>query len=126
MIVEDEKDLCYLLAAILKQNNLSSACVYSIYEAKETIRNIKPSIVFLDNHLPDGYGSDFIPVVKKKYPNTKIVMISAHDSSADIETAFSNGADYFITKPFNISAINTTLDLLSMEFSKNPGFHLTS
>ena len=110
LIIEDERDLCYLLAIVLKKNNVPSACVYTIKEARETIKNIQPSIIFLDNHLPDGYGSDFIRRVKAINPGAKIIMITAHDSPAEIEDAFYRGADYFITKPFNSSTIKTTIN----------------
>jgi two-component system OmpR family response regulator len=118
MIIEDERDLCYLLAMVLKQNNITSACAYSIKEARENIKKIKPSIIFLDNHLPDGIGSDFISQAKEIYPGAKVIMITAHDSPAEIDQAFHKGADYFISKPFNSSAIKTTLDFLS---TKKPG-----
>jgi DNA-binding response OmpR family regulator len=111
MIIEDEKDLCYLLAIVLKQNNIPSACAYSIKEAGETIKKIKPSIIFLDIHLPDGIGSDFIQQAKAIYPAAKIIMITAHDSPEEINEAFHRGADYFISKPFNSSTIKTTIEL---------------
>ena len=114
MIIEDEKDLCYLLTNVLKKNNVPSACVYSIKEARETIRNIKPSIIFIDNHLPDGIGSDFISQAKAIYPTAKVIMITAHDSPAEIDEAFHRGADYFISKPFNSTTIKTTLDFFLM------------
>ncbi len=38
-------------------------------------------------------------------------MITAHDSPAEIHEAFLNGADYFISKPFNSHTIKTTLDV---------------
>ena len=114
MIVEDEIDLCYLLMKILRQNNLKANCVYSISEAKQSIRKLNPSIVFIDNFLPDGYGSDFIANIKEGYPKSKIVMITAHDSPADMEKAFKRGADYFITKPFNAKTIKNTLEIISV------------
>ena len=126
MIIEDEKDLCYLLSAVLRRNNLQTACAGSIREAKKTMQEIKPSVIFIDNHLPDGYGSDLIGTVKANYPDTKIIMITAHDSADDIDKAQKRGADYFISKPFTASTINNTLHLLSMEPSKTPRFHLTS
>ena len=112
MIVEDEVDLCYLLMKILRQNNLKAGCAYSITEAKQAIKKLNPSIVFIDNFLPDGYGSDFIMNIREGYPESKIVMITAHDSAADIEKAFKGGADYFITKPFNIKTIKNTLEII--------------
>jgi len=112
MIIEDERDLCHLLGVVLKKHDVRSTCVYSIREARESIKKIKPSIIFLDNHLPDGIGSDFIPQAKAIYPAAKIIMITAHDSPADVDDAFHKGADCFISKPFNSSTIKTTLDFL--------------
>jgi two-component system, OmpR family, response regulator len=113
MIIEDEEDLSYLLAIILRQNKLAPSCVYSIKEARETINKVKPSFIFLDNHLPDGIGSDFIQHAKDICPSVKIVMITAHDSPAEVDKAFNSGADYFISKPFNSSIIKTTIDYLT-------------
>ena len=112
MIIEDERDLCYLLKIVLKQNNLQSECAYSITEAKENIQKIKPAIVFLDNHLTDGYGSDFIPIIKKLSPKAKIIMITAYDSPSDIDVAFRRGADYFISKPFNAQKVKNAIDIV--------------
>ena len=75
MIIEDEKDLCYLLTSVLRKNNVPSACVNSIKEAGESIKKIKPSIIFLDNHLPDGFGSDFIPQAKAINPAAKMASV---------------------------------------------------
>ncbi len=113
MIIEDEKDLCHLLGVVLRKNNVPSSCVYSIKEARESIMDIKPSIIFLDNHLPDGTGSDFIQQVKAINPAAQVIMITAHDSPAEIEEAFHKGADYFISKPFNSSTIKSTLDFFN-------------
>jgi len=113
MIIEDERDLCHLLGIVLKKNNVPSSCVYSIREARESINNIKPSIIFLDNNLPDGKGSDFISQAKALFPLAQIIMITAHDAPAEMDEAFLKGADYFISKPFNSSTIKSTLEFLS-------------
>jgi two-component system, OmpR family, response regulator len=112
MIVEDEQDLCVLLSIVLKQKNLNPACAYSLAEAKRKINHVNPSVLFLDNNLPDGYGIDFISEVKSKSPYTKIVMMTAHNSSTDQNRAIQNGADYFISKPFTSGIIKNTIDQL--------------
>lgn len=114
MIVEDEKDLCFLLAYILKKQNFFPSCVNSITEARGAIRRINPTILFLDNNLPDGSGSDFISQVKKICPLTKIIMITAHDSPRDVKKAFRKGADYFISKPFNTETIRNMLHRIAI------------
>ena len=112
MIVEDEKDICFLLSFLLKQKKLNPSCANTIADAKQKIGTIKPSVLFLDNSLPDGFGIDFICEVKENLPATKIVMITAHNSAHEINTAKKNGADYFISKPFTTEIIKNTIDLL--------------
>ena len=109
LIVDDELDVCYLLSSILKHKNLQTSYVNSITEAKKVLREDKPSIIFLDNHLPDGFGVNFIKEIKTLHPEVKIVMITAYDTSEDREKAFLQGADHFIGKPFTAESIFTAL-----------------
>lgn len=114
MIVEDEKDLCFLLELILKHQNLSTKCANSLSEARATLPNVNPNVLFLDNHLPDGSGIEFIHHIKEVYPSTKVVMITAYDTSDDVEKAFEKGADYFISKPFTIGAVKKVIRMFSI------------
>ncbi|MEP7230668.1 MAG: response regulator [Ginsengibacter sp.] len=109
LIVEDEKDLCYLLELAIRNEKLSTACANSLHEARQTIHNIEPNVLFVDNHRPDGSGNELIPQIKSLYPAVKVIMITAYDTPGDMEEAFNNGADYFISKPFSISAIKNVL-----------------
>ena len=101
LIIDDETDICYLLSKLLRQKNMETSFVNSLSEAGIALREDRPEIIFLDNHLPDGLGMNYIPYIKEYYPGIKVVMITADDSADDREKAFKNGADYFIGKPFN-------------------------
>jgi len=68
LIVDDELDICYLLSGILKQRNFRHGFVKTLSDARTALRNERPSLLFLDNRLPDGLGLDFVPYVKKNYP----------------------------------------------------------
>ena len=114
MIIEDEAELCFLLSRVLKQKNIYALCANSIAEARKKIKRIKPSVVFLDNHLPDGFGLDFISQLRADFPSTKIIMMTAENSPQDISTAIEKGADYFISKPFNTVTIRNTIDSLQI------------
>ena len=110
LIVDDELDICYLLSGILKQRNFRPGFVNTLSDARTALRNERPSLLFLDNRLPDGLGLDFVPYVKQNYPECKIIMITAHDSSADRKTACENGVDLFIGKPLSRVLINNAID----------------
>lgn len=112
LIIDDEIDICYLLSSILKKNNFKTTFVNKINDAVFSLKGNMPSIVFLDNHLPDGKGIDFIEYIKINCPHTKIVMISAHDSFLEKQKAIQNGADLFLSKPFSTAIINKAISSL--------------
>ena len=112
LIVDDEIDICYLLDGLLKKKSLRSTYVNNLSDAQAILKKESPAILFLDNHLPDGLGVDFIDYVKKHHPATKVVVITAVDSSADTSNAYEKGADFFISKPFNREVIYKVVDKL--------------
>lgn len=99
LIVEDEGDMCLLLNILLTGKDMELDHVKNLSAAEEYLSNEQPSVIILDNKLPDGFGVDFISVLKKKYPSIKIIMISGFDGSAK-DVALENGADVFLEKPF--------------------------
>ena len=110
LIVDDETDICYLLSSILKQKNIQTVFAGSVAEADRMLQTSSYFYyVFLDNHLPDGYGIDQIKRWKKEFPLTHLIMITAHDSFEERKKAVSDGADSFISKPFSKEIIFNTI-----------------
>ena len=93
---------------------METSFVHTIATARVRLAQDKPSVIFLDNHLPDGMGVDFISHIKHQNPGTKIAMITAHDTAADREKAMQEGADFFIGKPFSRDTIYKVLEKLSI------------
>jgi len=102
LIVDDEKDICFLLSNILKQKNIQTAFAGSLEEADRMLQSSDFFYyVFLDNHLPDGLGINQIKRWKEKFPFIHLIMITAHDSYEERMKASSDGAEKFIAKPFS-------------------------
>ena len=114
LIIEDEMDICYLVSNILKQRGVQSILAGSLSEAEKIFQHelVPPGIIFLDNYLPDGLGINYIRQIKKRFPLSKVVMITAHDNLSDREKAKHEGVDFFITKPFSKELIFKTIDSL--------------
>lgn len=110
LIVDDEPDICYLFDRILHKRNLKTGYAYNLAEAAQVMFSDRPSLVFLDNNLPDGQGIDFIPYLKLNYPDTRVIVVTANDSALDKTRAFQKGADGFLSKPLSLDLINRTLD----------------
>lgn len=113
LIIDDETDICYLLSRLLKQKNYETSFVNTLTAANDALKAEHPEIIFLDNHLPDGLGMNYLLYIKENYPKCKIVMITAHDSVDDREKAMNNGADFFIGKPFTSDLIYEAVDAVS-------------
>ena len=113
LIIDDEIDVCWLLGNLLNRKNVDWSYAVSLTEADKLLQpESPPSIVFIDNHLPDGLGVNYIMKLKKEYPLTLIVMMTGHDNDSYRKEAFTAGVDYFTSKPFSSEFINNTLDQL--------------
>jgi two-component system, OmpR family, response regulator len=111
LIIEDEGEMCLLLNLLLDDKKLELDHVKFLSDAREYLKKVQPSVILLDNQLPDGFGVDFIGFIKNNYPSTKIIMISGYDASA-AEVALANGADIFIGKPFSRDQIYQAITTL--------------
>jgi two-component system, OmpR family, response regulator len=109
LIVDDEVDIWFLLSGILRKHNLKTYFVNNLAAATQRLQQDIPAILFLDNHLPDGFGLHFIKFIKKTYPTIKIILITGYGSAADRTKAFNDGADLFISKPFSSQVIDDAL-----------------
>src|SRR5689334_9322276 len=103
LAVDDDGEIGLVLEMILG-NEFELDYVNSILAADEYLEKRKPSLIILDNKLPDGFGVDFISYIRKKYPAIKIIMISGFSSVRDV--ALENGADVFLEKPFSLDQLN--------------------
>ena|SRR5215469_16648640 len=108
LVIEDEGQIGLALNLILAERKFETDYVNSLLSASEYLETNKPSVIILDNKLPDGFGVDFISYIRKKHPSIKIIMISGLRAARDI--ALENGADMFLEKPFSMDEITGAID----------------
>lgn len=113
LIVDDEVDICYFLSLNFSKRGFVTTVTHSLVEAEKQIEIHKPAILLLDNHLPDGRGVDFAGKITDRYPDLKIIMITAHDSPNDRVKAYDNGVTFFLAKPFSIDGINKVVEMVA-------------
>ncbi|MFT3701323.1 MAG: response regulator [Agriterribacter sp.] len=111
LIVEDEGEICLLLNLMLANDDVAIDHVQTLFGASEYILREKPSVVLLDNRLPDGYGIDFIDYLKENSPGTKVIMISGVDGALK-DLALDSGADIFLQKPFTKAHLTESVNVL--------------
>ena len=111
LVVEDEGEMGLVLDMVLDTRKFQMDYVNDLLSAEEYLQKQTPSVILLDNKLPDGFGVDFISYIKQKYPSIKIIMISGFGSARDV--ALANGADMFFEKPFPLEEFSKAMDRLA-------------
>lgn len=104
LIIEDDPVILRFLKLALKTNG------YDVIEANNGLLGISlfishnPDLVLLDLGLPDIDGMEVIAELRK-ISAKPIIIISARDRDADKIYALDNGANDYVTKPFNIGEV---------------------
>lgn len=71
----------------------------------EIFLNEGPTIILLDINLIGMSGLQGIPLIREKYPDLDIIMLTASDDSEDIYYALSSGAVSYISKTSGLQTI---------------------
>ncbi len=109
LIVDDELDLRLLLKSILESD-------YTVAEAesgaalKKLLAGESYDVVLLDLNLPDANGLDLLPMIKKTWPETEVVVLTGEATFDAAVQATKRGAFHFINKPFNTENLFVTID----------------
>lgn len=101
MVVEDDADINNLLAKMLRQADYQVLQVYSGSEAVLRLQQDRPDLLLLDLMLPGMSGSEVLAHMRKELAlDLPVIVLSAKNALADKVTLLENGADDYITKPF--------------------------
>ncbi len=64
-----------------------------------------PDFILLDEHLEDASGIDEIKSIKKKFPESNLIVITGDDNPKLIMKALENGASGYLYKPFTLAQV---------------------
>lgn len=70
----------------------------SIKQARKAVADLKPQIVLLDLHLPDGDGLDLAAEISESSPETRIICLTHRDENTFAHRALRVGARGYIMK----------------------------
>lgn len=97
LIVEDDNDIHNLIKEVLKKEHYNIVDAYSGTEALMIIEKRNIDLILLDLMLPGLNGEEIVKQIK----DIPIIVISAKISPEDKVNTLLNGANDYITKPFN-------------------------
>ena len=112
MVVDDDPDMCWVLKVTLEFSGYSVTIAQSGHEALDLADQNTFPVAFIDARLPDMNGLQLAAEMARQHIMMKIIIISGYYSQDDIsivETVRTTRVHGFLTKPFQIEAIEALL-----------------
>lgn len=120
LVVDDEKLIVKGIQFSLIQDGYEVDCAYDGLEAMELAKAKEYDVILLDLMLP---GLDGLTVCQqvRSFSDVPIIMLTAKDGDMDKILGLDNGADDYITKPFNILEVKARIKAILRRNGKGGG-----
>jgi DNA-binding NtrC family response regulator len=113
LVVDDDPDLCRLLATVLSQSKFQVRTRSSAEAAFAAIEEDAPDLVITDLQMGEGHsGTQLCAQLHSAYPDLPVMVMTAFASVEAAVDAMRAGAEDFVTKPIRFDALEIRLDKL--------------
>ena len=100
LVIEDDRAIQNLIATTLEINDYAYQTASSYADGIMQFTSHNPDVVILDLGLPDKDGIEVIKKIRT-FSSVPIIVVSARTDNEDKINALDEGADDYLTKPFN-------------------------
>lgn len=108
LVVDDEKLIVKGIRFSLMQDGLEVECAYDGEEALNMAKENTYDLILLDVMLPKMDGFEVCQQIRE-FSDVPIIMLTAKGDDMDKILGLDNGADDYITKPFNILEVKARI-----------------
>ena len=105
LIIEDDEKLRNEIEIFYNNNGYKAEALKKFDNTIQDIIEKKPDLILLDINLPGADGQYICKEIRKQ-SNIPIIIITSRDNEIDELISINNGADHYITKPFNIQILH--------------------
>lgn len=120
LLIEDDLTLNELITDYLKLNGNSVVSLEDGMNAIDTIDKTNFDLYIIDINIPHINGLEIVKYIRQKDLSTPIIMITASMELENFKTAYKNGCDDYIKKPFYLEELEIRIDkLLSKKSNGN-------
>lgn len=112
LIIEDERLLAESIAKMLESKGFDVETVYDGESGAEYAELGIYDLLILDVMMPKMDGYAVARSVRAKHCSTPILMLTARSSLEDRITGLNAGADYYLTKPFDMRELMACINAL--------------
>jgi two-component system response regulator QseB len=125
LLVEDDQDLAEALLNGLQKNHFKVEWVRDGKTAETKILHEPYNIIILDLGLPKLSGLEVLKQAREAKIKTPIIVLTARDSTKDCVQALNQGADDYMTKPFDLQELIARIHAHDRRSNQSEGMVLT-
>jgi two-component system response regulator AtoC len=103
LVVDDDGDIRAQITRWLKSENYETVEAESGEQALEKVKHQTYSVVLLDLKLPEMDGFKVLHQIRKEYPDTCVIILTAFAETENIKQALREGAFDFFEKPIKFN-----------------------
>ena len=101
-VIDDDKSIRWVFEKALARTDYPFKTFSSVPEALTALETSTPQVVVSDIRMPNGSGLDFLEVIKKRLPDTPVIIMTAYSDLESAVAAFQGGAFEYLAKPFDV------------------------
>jgi DNA-binding NtrC family response regulator len=110
LVVDDELMMRSLLEKILSREGYNILTAGDGLDALEVLAREKVDLIISDMKMPRMCGFELLKTIKKDYPDTGLIIMTAYGDTYTVKDALLLGADEYITKPFKSYEISLVVE----------------
>lgn len=110
LVIDDEEMMRNLLTKILGRDGYSVTTAADGESALEILEQGQVDLIISDLRMPGLDGFELLKIVKQKYPDMGVIMMTAFGDTYTVKDALLLGADEYITKPFKSFDISLVVE----------------
>lgn len=117
LVVDDESDVQFLFQQKFRREIKSGEMEInyalngiSALELLESFNNREEYLILTDINMPQMNGIELLKEIKKRYPELKVIMITAYGDDYSFSMAKDLGADDYFTKPLQFDLLREKLN----------------
>jgi len=116
LLLEDDVLLSKILTKHLKEN-YDTTPVYDGNSALEILESKKFDLLIFDSNVPGISGLALIKELRAYNDTTPIIMITAYQDTTHLKSAFINGCNDYIKKPFELDELDMRIENITRTFN---------
>ncbi len=109
LIVDDDKPFLQRLARAMETRGYEVDTADSVADGLRKVETTPPSYAVVDMRLDDGNGLDVVELIRKRRPDSRIVVLTGYGNIATAVTAVKLGAFDYLAKPADADDVHFAL-----------------